>query len=572
MLLPKLRVQNAERQMISVFGGYNHNLRISEGEFYDMRNLSSVSYPVLSPREKRGIHAEPAKATGILAKDSLCYTDGSAIVIGDKRIEMGLSDAEKTLVSMGAYIIIMPDKKYINTADTDDRGNIEASYSTTKEVSISLCKIDGSSYENMTVSATEPKSPKNMQVWLDTSAVPHTLKQYSTLNGTWAQIATTYVRIASEGIGAGVEVYDGVDIYGIQDEALQDLNASMIIWAKDEDYIVVTGIVDEAVTQTAAVTIKRLMPEMDFITEANNRLWGCRYGIAANGEMVNEIYASKLGDFKNWNCYMGISTDSYTASCGTDGAFTGAITHLGYPLFFKEGYLHKIYGNFPANFQIQSTACRGVQKGCHKSLAIVNEVLYYKARNAVCAYDGSLPVEISQQLGEVRYSEATAGAHKNKYIISMKSDGFNLFVYDTLKGLWHREDETEVLGFASVMDDMYYIDKADGKIKTMSGGDEEDFEWSFETGFIGIESPDKKYISRLTLRLSLEVNTRASIYAEYDSSGVWEHLYTLTGEKMRSFAVPVRPKRCDHLRLKMEGTGEAKLFSIAKTIERGSDF
>lgn len=572
MLLPKLRVQNAERQMISVFGGYNHNLRISEGEFYDMRNLSSVSYPVLSPREKRGIHAEPAKATGILAKDSLCYTDGSAIVIGDKRIEMGLSDAEKTLVSMGAYIIIMPDKKYINTADTDDRGNIEASYSTTKEVSISLCKIDGSSYENMTVSATEPKSPKNMQVWLDTSAVPHTLKQYSTLNGTWAQIATTYVRIASEGIGAGVEVYDGVDISGIQDEALQDLNASMIIWAKDEDYIVVTGIVDEAVTQTAAVTIKRLMPEMDFITEANNRLWGCRYGIAANGEMVNEIYASKLGDFKNWNCYMGISTDSYTASCGTDGAFTGAITHLGYPLFFKEGYLHKIYGNFPANFQIQSTACRGVQKGCHKSLAIVNEVLYYKARNAVCAYDGSLPVEISQQLGEVRYSEATAGAHKNKYIISMKSDGFNLFVYDTLKGLWHREDETEVLGFASVMDDMYYIDKADGKIKTMSGGDEEDFEWSFETGFIGIESPDKKYISRLTLRLSLEVNTRASIYAEYDSSGVWEHLYTLTGEKMRSFAVPVRPKRCDHLRLKMEGTGEAKLFSIAKTIERGSDF
>jgi hypothetical protein len=70
-------------------------------------------------------------------------------------------------------------------------------------------------------------------------------------------------------------------------------------------------------------------------------------------------------------------------------------------------------------------------------MAIVNEVLYYKARNAVCAYDGSLPVAISYVLGNERYYDAVGGAHANKYYISM-ADGagnWNLFVYDTEKGL-----------------------------------------------------------------------------------------------------------------------------------------
>ena len=54
-----------------------------------------------------------------------------------------------------------------------------------------------------------------------------------------------------------------------------------------------------------------------------------------DGKAVNEIYASKLGDFKNWNCYAGRSTDSYVATRGSDGPFTGAADYLGSPLFFR---------------------------------------------------------------------------------------------------------------------------------------------------------------------------------------------------------------------------------------------
>ena len=576
MLFPTLTELNTSREMVDVFKGYNHNLRIGEGEFYDMKNLSSDSYPVLSPRPKRGIYATPSAPQGMVAKDALCYIDGGDFIINEYRVPMKLTtdDKPKTLISMGAYVIIMPDKKYINTENHSDHGNIEAEIKTTSAVTFELCKMDGSEYENVATQATAPKEPKNMDLWIDTSEVPHQLKQYSDVTTMWTAIATTYIKISATGIGKPFSVNDGVTIEGV--ESLPDLNASMVIWAKGDNYIVVTGILDEVTTQEKSITVARRMPNMDFIIESENRLWGCRYGPALNGEVVNEIYACKLGDFKNWNCFMGISTDSYAASVGTDGQFTGAITHLGYPLFFKENYMHKVYGNYPANYQIQTTACRGVQKGCDRSLSIVNEVLYYKARSGVCAYDGSLPMEISSALGEVSYNNAVAGTLGNKYYISMSdaSEGWHLFVYDTLKGMWHREDDTQAVDFCNCRGDLYYIDYADNQIKTVRGTgvtETEPIAWEAVTGIIGTDSPDKKYISRMDVRMSLVVGARASFFCEYDSSGEWEHLFTMDGIKLRSFAVPIRPQRCDHLRLKIIGSGEAKIFSICKTIEQGSD-
>ena len=92
-----------------------------------------------------------------------------------------------------------------------------------------------------------------------------------------------------------------------------------------------------------------------------------------------------------------------------------------------------------------------------------------------------------------------------------------------------------------------------------------------ESGIIGTNLPDKKYISRLDVRMRMTVGTRAHFYIEYDSSGKWEHLFTMTGRTLQSFAVPIRPHRCDHMRIRIEGDGEAKIFSITKTIEQGSD-
>ena len=407
----------------------------------------------------------------------------------------------------------------------------------------------------------------------------------------WVSIGTTYIKISSAGIGIPFEKYDGIHITGLKDTVLNDnvsggiiedtsqlaaLEGAAVVWERGDDFIVVVGILDIIRTISNSITISRKMPLMDFVIESENRLWGCRYGLAANGEVVNELYASKLGDFKNWNCFMGLSTDSYTASCGSDGQFTGAITHLGHPLFFKENCVHKVYGNYPANFQIQTTACRGVQKGCDRSLAIVNETLFYKAWHAVCAYDGSLPQEVSSALGDMIYGNAVAGANGNKYYISMQ-DSFStdrhLFVFDTAKGMWHKEDDLQVDSFCSCRGELYAISQ--GKILTMLGTgtpDAGNIEWMVQTGEIGLTSPDMKYVSRLTLRMGMEVGAEVRIYAQYDYSEEWESVCILQGSTLRSFSIPIRPKRCDHMKLRIEGEGMAKIYSITKTIEQGSEF
>ena len=653
MKLPMLNEIESTRDMIDVFKGYNHNLRIGEGEFYDMKNITSTYYPVLAPRGKRGLFSKPVNPQGLIQKESLCYVDGADFIANGYRVAVGLStreeDCPKILVSMGAYVIILPDKKYINVADVTDFGNIEADVSSHTTVTFEMCRVDGSAYSGAIVSPDAPEEPENQALWIDTSSTPHTLKQWSASSEVWVSIATTYIKISSAGIGRAFNVYDGVTISGIENEQLSDLNNTMIIWDKGDDYIVVTGILDTVTSQEAPITIKREMPNMDFIIESENRLWGCRYGVAKNGQVVNEIYASKLGDFRNWNVFNqpSISTDSYVATVGSDGQFTGAITHLGHPLFFKENCMHKVYGNYPANFQITTTTCRGVQKGSHKSLAIVNEILYYKSKTAVCAYDGSLPQEISYQLGDVDYSNAVACSHGNKYYISMRDDSYDeskwiipfdsgtmvflqqtygavkddnnliidgwimptvvegdlnimqsfhakksgniialdreaesevmkwhLFVYDTAKGLWHREDNTRVDDFCSCRGELYYIDHADGFVKTMFGSgtpETRSVDWMVETGLIGTDSPDKKYISKLNIRMSLELGTSIFIFIKYDSAEEWQYLYRMDGASLQSFNVPIRPKRCDYLRLRIEGKGNAKIYSITKTIEQGSD-
>ena len=581
--------------MIDTFRGYNHNLRIADGEFYEMENITSDYYPVLAPRAKRGVYASKSGLDGItaiIAKDKLCYVDGRDFVVGDERVEdfftHNLSSPVVRLVSMGAYVIILPEKKYVNTQDLSDRGSLEANYWEDGDMSLRICSVDGEEFKGVG-SATTPSNPTDELIWIDISVEPYVAKRYSEATKMWSVISPTYVKISANGIGSQFSRYDCVNIKQAPDIKAQpwakaSLEGNKIIHACGYNYIVVEGSVfgqynlhPEGVDEySGCIEIERKIPEMDFVTQSGNRLWGCKYGKAANGEMVNEIYASKLGDFKNWSCYMGLSTDSYAVSVGSDGPFTGAITYLGYPLFFKENCVHKVYGNYPANYQIQTTSCRGVQAGSDKSLAIVNETLFYKSSGAVCAYDGSLPVEVSYALGHEQYSEAVAGSRGNNYYISMmdKDRKSHLFVYDVAKAMWHREDNFRSEGFASWNGELYAIAEGLDKIVTMFGSgtkDTENVKWMVETGPMGTDMPDMKYISRLTVRMMLPFGSRVRIFAQYDSIGGWEHLCTMVGTSLRSFSIPIRPRRCDHMKLRIEGEGDARIYSITKTNEQGSD-
>ena len=189
-------------------------------------------------------------------------------------------------------------------------------------------------------------------------------------------------------------------------------------------------------------------------------------------------------------------------------------------------------------------------------------------------YDGSVPLAMPSVFGDKQYKIAVAGACGKKYYISMEdvSGGWNLFVYDTSKGLWHREDDLQVKQFVTSEDRLYAIS---GKDILLLTGNTEDAEgsirWFVQTGEIGIYTPDRKYLSRLNVRMMLAEDAEASVMVRYDFEDDWRQLCTVTGTKMRSVDIPVRPMRCDHMELRIEGIGDAKVYSITKTIEEGSD-
>lgn len=583
MQFPTLTEQGQSREMISTFAGYDHNRSIAANAFYDMKNMSSDGYPLLQSRARRGVVRQMETPQGILAKDAMAWADGGKLYYnGAEIVGLTLTEGEKQLVSMGAYLLIWPDKKYLNTKDLTDFGGLEASYASSGTVTYLLCGADGSPLSK--VSATKPEEPKGGEYWIDTTQTPHSLMMWSESSEMWIGVATVYTKIQAVGIGKPFREGDGVEIsgaaYGGDSDVVQaqfeELNGTKIIYAKDEDYIVVVGLIDLTYEQTeGTVTVKRAVPDMDYVCEAQNRIWGCKYGMV-DGKAVNELYCCALGDFKNWNRFLGIATDAWAASVGSDGAWTGAANYLGYPTFFKENVIHRIAISSAGAHQVTETVGRGVQNGSGKSLCVVNEVLYYKAREGVCAYDGSFPSAVGEALGDVRYHNAVGGGCGGKYYLSMRdgANAWHMFCYDTAKGLWHREDDLHALCFTQMDGELYAIDAETKQLLALHGSQgtpETAVKWAAETGLIGYTTVEQKYVSRFNLRMLLPKGAKADMAIQYDSDGVWHHCGHMEGVGTKSFLLPVRPRRCDHFRLRIEGEGEVRVYSFAKILETGSD-
>ncbi|MBR6352692.1 MAG: hypothetical protein IKS25_01100 [Oscillospiraceae bacterium] len=576
-LLPTLGWEYSEREVTDTFAGYNRNLKIGDGEFFHTENLTSAYYPLLANRKKRGRVSVLTAPGGLLAKEKLAYVDnGTLYYDGAATAVTGLSGGEKQLVSMGAYIVIFPDKRYCNTADPTDHGSLDASYTSTGSVSFSPCRQDGSAYPAPAVSASEPASPANGDLWIDTSKDTHVIKQWASASCDWIEIPTVYTKITFISCGEIPALFkesDGVTISGAGADAVNGDKVLCSLGGDENtfDYVVVAGLLEQAVTQSSGyVKIERRAPDLDYVVECRNRLWGCRYG-----DGLNEIYCCALGDFKNWRQYMGLSTDSWTASVGSDGPWTGAVSFMGYPMFFKENRIHRVSIAANGAHQITDTACRGVQPGSGKSLQVVNETLFYKSRSDICIYQGGFPKSISEPLGELPFYNAAAGAIGDRYYISMQDGGgeWSLFVYDSKRGFWMREDALRVRDFAQLGDELYAI-SGENELLALQGtvGTKEPYvRWQAETGLMYYQYPDRKYVQRYNLRLYMEEGAEADVYLMYDSSGEWIRQGRIKMKGTRTVTLPIRPRRCDHLRMKIAGKGEVRLYSIARILTTGSD-
>lgn len=596
--LPDLKETATSRMMTETFYGFDRNMKSPDGTWCEEIGLSTRSFPLFGVRAPRGYMSVPheEKITGIACRDRLVHIEQDGTLWYDSiKVDVRLDpDTEKQIVSMGAYLCVFPDGVYFNTHDLKDCGTMGNKVEINGEVRLAVCTADGDEYalDGVPVSRSEPADPKNGDYWIDSSERVHVLKKYSESQAMWVTFTTCYVRIAADGIGKGFREQDAVRIHGMhfwnatQDvyRQIETLNNDVILQKVEDNAIIVAGILDKAVTLIAnGMTVERRVPHLDYVCELDNRLWGCRYGVE-EGENVNTIYASAQGDCRNWYRYAGISTDSYAVNVGSDGVFTGMAAYGGNVLAFKENCVHKVYGTLPSNFTVSTTQCRGVAPGSGRSLAVVNERLYYLSRNGVCVYDGSLPASVSDVFCGEKFYDGCACAADGVYYICMRNERGDpsVWTFDSSKGVWHHPFDEDVVMFAVVEGEPVYLD-SDGNVVSVNGAfgeKEKDVPFDAISSIIGFtysggegsaSLPEHKYISRFVLRVKMHRGDLLEVLTKYDSEGEWISQGEISMEVTNSFTLPVIPRRCDHMQIRLRGHGDVRVFSIAKVLEVGSD-
>lgn len=592
---PGLKPIAASRKTLRAFGGYDHNLRLPEGAFYEMENMTSDHFPLLATRPKRskvtgfqsgrciGMYYVPEVGLFYALADTREGKPANALWLleetGEPReLFTGLSSEPKQFAMMGKHLIIVPDMIWVRMGELA-WGTMEESWViNTDALNVELCLPDGTTFSKGYTGTVPPENPEPLAIWLDNSTYPKTVRQYSAPQQTWVTVSATCFKIFGKGLGGhrfqendGIHISGlGMNADGVFNSGAAMLNGCYGVRSAGQDYLIFNGVADVTYMQDASacpVTLQRKVPKLDFLVEAGNRLWGC-------ARDVNEIYATRLGDHKNWNSFMGISTDSWVGSVGTPGEFTGAVNMDGYPVFYKEGYAHKVWPGANGAHRITSITCTGVERGSENSIAQLDGVVFYKSPRGICADSGSGGIPIDGCLGDQTYHGAVGAVYRRKYYVCMQ-DAQNkphLFVYDTQRKLWHRENIAPVSHMAAG-GNCLYADPQGGiwDLTGSRGQPEETVFWSVQTGDLGLELPEQKYVSRLTLRLSLEPGAKLEVFAMYDREPVWISLGTVYGTDLRSFSLPVRPRRCDQLRLKLQGQGQCRVYSLTKTLEKGSE-
>lgn len=386
-------------------------------------------------------------------------------------------------------------------------------------------------------------------------------------------------------------VGDRVSIYGCANEANNIVNQEILSF---DDATGTITFADGTFSETyeaagTVLMIKKELPALDFICSRGNRLYGVSN--ATTNRVYNEqteeydtftsrcIYVSALGLPDRFWDFNGTDADSYQVAVASNGDFTGIIEMGDYTLCWKENELIQLYGDYPSNFGYNTMHINGVQAGSHRSMQIINEVLYYKGVDGVYSYALSVPSLISYKLGYRNYTEATAGADGIHYHISMKDeDGqFDLYTYDTVHGLWMREDASEVEAFSLQNGTLYAIIGSklyalETEEVTIDGNKyfSEQFSWYAVFPAFHESTLERKDYKWLRLRVKLGEN--AVIRAEVSNDeGEYAEVCTVSGSGWKTINIPLPVNRVDRLTVRLSGTGEAQLHEFVREYITGSE-
>lgn len=544
MKLPNMRyAEGTVKKEQSWFAGLNRSLGANSGEIWDMQNMVSDHFPVLASRNPRKLYKKLEKPGGIFSWGKLCWVDNGRLYYDDIAEDLLLPDGLEgfdgnrlRFCGINNYLIfwdevLWPQLRYYQKGQ-DKVGTLAAGV---------YLAAQGMTFGNGKLFGEEAKA--NM---LQADGV------------TWAQYFRPGDAVTISGCSKHPENNKTAIIREVQGDKLY-FSEYCFALEDGEAYSELLG------------KVERKLPDMRWVCENENRLWG------SEGNM---LYASKLGDPFNWYVYEGINTDSWSVESGDPGEFLGCASYKSFAVFFKDDRTVKIYGSYPTNFQAVESDNIGMEKGSVASVAMVGDTLFYLSDNGVMAYTGGVAQNISAPLGHEKFRNGVAGTDGKKYYISMQGqDGkYRLYVFDTEKGTWHIEDEMQVTHFARCGGALYALNTK-GEIWILNDPpqipegctEEETVDWMVELGDITEGESAKKEVARLQIRLELEEDASIEVYMQFDSDGIWRNVKSVIADgPKRSYVLPIVPRRCDHYRIRLQGTGQCRIYSLNREYSVGS--
>lgn len=553
---PSSRIRSA-----TTFGGINRANGTPLGEWDRLNGFDLTAYPALRtclPYAYSDI-VSSGEITGYTYRNGiLVYTTAEGIYLDGKGTLTaipGLSAGDKTLVNIGAYIVILPDWSLINTADAEN------------PVTMAKGAVLTGDLLEYNQNQTKPTVSIYKLFYVDAPTTEVTASGLAV--GDSVKLSWTYgKRKMSKQLtinNIGIESYTGSGMTSIGFDT-SDMPNTMWFYTEGR------AMDQFRVPRITGATIQRVMPDLDYVVEYNNRLWGC-------SSKNHEIYCSKLGEPLVWGAYSGISTDSWAATVGTDGDFTGACVFNGCILFFKEDCVHSVYGTKASNFTITTYTVRGVQKGSAKSLCISEGLLYYKAPEGIFTFNGSASSRFDGKLCVDRDSRTACGTADDRYIVMAMSDG-TVFYYDKLHSVWYNRTLPNVISMHNFSGSLYAITKDSNNAmqKVMLTTDVEMSARTAETSFEAISgelcrgeltstsSYSRKAMHTVIKKLTMSLeewhqqgvsSVQFTVSVQYDG-GDWQTVYSYDGTAEEAdnnvvTLIPTIPMRCQRLRIKISG-------------------
>lgn len=508
--LPKLPGKATVKREMVVMRGINYSDNTTDGDLAESQNISTRRWPFLSPRGERekvpmSGSTEYNNVTAMTSwADSFVTVRGTGLWYGDEKVG-DITAGAKQFAVVNTKLVIWPDKVYLD----------------------------------MTNKTIVPLG--------------------ATVSVSGATFTASEITVTGADLTTKFKVGDTVSVSG---SSVAENNKDVFIKALTATTITTSGDSLAAVDDTGAITIQRKVPDLDFICESGNRLWGC-----SNADMT--IYASALGDPTNFYVYEGLSTDSYAVAVGSDGDFTGCCKLSSSILFWKERTLHKMLGDYPAEYALYDYSMDGLKAGCAGSMVIINETLYYMGLHGIYTYRGGTPQTISGQLGNHDMEQGVAGTNGELLYLSALDAGEKEFlVYDTGKGMWVREDDTRAVAFTRVGKYCYFLTDGGEVLNADTGNDDSEIEWvaQFTPFYETVEG--RKMFSRLLIRLQL--GKGAWVKAEYRcDGGRWVEAGKILGAKEDVNQMRISPNRCDKFEVRLSGKGMCAIQNILREFSVG---